>query len=289
MFSVACACTFAQPPSLSDLQPPVDGGSTKVAEPNSVSVEGDVVEAATAQDAVNAASSELDKDITEKRESGTGDQQNSFYDFKWVKFGSGFGIVSKGIAVYKEQPNPTAGLIAQRNAYVVAYTAAKMGMTRGLEGVTSEGTTENKEFSELIANATEGKNTSGSTTTETINQAANGLLKGYIVFSVDETQDPDDPKYRVVSVEIASTPKTLQASSRSGAIQDVATLEEGLKATMTEIEKGIVPPTGGRVITVASTGKMAVIGFGSAIVAKSNNKALEMRSKMTLLAERHQK
>jgi hypothetical protein len=280
LLAVICSNAHAQPPSLSDLMPPVDGGSTKVAAPGSVSVEGDVVEAATAQDAVNAASLELDKDISEKRESGSSEQQDSFYDFKWVKFGSGYGIVSKGIAVFKEQPNPTAGLIAQRNAYVVAYTAAKMGMTRGLEGVTSEGTTENKEFSELIANDQDGKNTSGSVTTENIKQAANGLLKGYVVYSINEIPDPDDAKYRLVSVEIASTPKTLVASSRSGALQDVATLEDGLKATMTEIEKGLVPPVGGRVITVASTGKMAVVGFGSAIVGKSGNKALAMRSKI---------
>lgn len=278
--AIACSQVTAQPPSLSELQPPVDGGSTDVASPNEVSVAGDVIKAASAQDAVNAASDELDKTIAQDRAAGTGDDQNSFYDFKWVQFGSGYGIVSKGISVYKEQPNPTAGLIAQRNAYVVAYTAAKMGMTRGLEGVTSEGSTENREFSKLVASAEEGTTTSGSTTNETISQAANGLLKGYIVYSVDEVVDPDDAKYRIVSVEIASTPKTLQSSSRSGAIEDVAKMSEGLKATMTEITKGIVPPVGGRVITVASSGEMAVVGFGSAIVAKSNNKALSMRSKI---------
>ncbi len=278
--TIACTYVNAQPPSLSELQPPVDGGPTEVASPSDVSVRGDLIAAASAQDAVNAASDELDKTIAKNRAAGTSSDHDSFYDFKWVQFGSGYGIVSKGIAIYKEQPNPTAGLIAQRNAYVVAYSAAKMGMTRGLEGVTSEGSTENKDFSKLVAGSNEGTTTSGSTTTETISQAASGLLKGYVVYAVDEMPDPDDARFRMVSVQIASTPKTLQSASRSGAIQDVATMNEGLKAAMTEITRGLVPPVGGRVITVKSSGEMAVVGFGSAIVAKSTSKALDMRSKI---------
>ncbi|TWT73990.1 hypothetical protein [Allorhodopirellula solitaria] len=277
---IAVSCVNAQPPSISELQPPVDGGPTEVTSPSDVVVTGNLVAAASAQDAVNAASEALDKSIAKNRAAGSSSDQDSFHDFKWVQFGSGYGIVSKGIAVYKEQPNPTAGLIAQRNAYVVAYTAAKMAMTRGLEGVASEGSTENKEFSKLIADANEGTTTSGVTTTETISQTANGLLKGYVVYSVHEAADPDDAQYRMVSVQIASTPKTLQSVSRVGAIQDVATINDGLRAAMTEISEGLVPPVGGRVIQVKSNGEMALVGFGSAIVAKSTNKALSMRNKI---------
>jgi hypothetical protein len=270
----------AQAPSIADLQPPVNGGTTEVVSQDQISVQGDVVVGASAQDAVNFANSELDKEVEKERVSGSGDDQNLFCDYKWIKFDSGYGIVSKGVAVFKEHPNMTASLIAQRNAYTMAYTAAKMGMTRALEPVTIEGTTENKEFSELITSSDTSDIKSGFQSTEVTKQAANGLLKGYVIYSIDETVDPKDARVRMVSVAIASTPKTLQASKRSGAIQDVASLDEGLKTTMTEIKQGLVPPIGGRIITVAASGQVAVVGFGSAIVAKSGNRALDMRSQI---------
>lgn len=275
-----CSALLAQAPSIDSLLPPVEGGPTEVEAPRDVKIQDGVVEAATAQDAVNAASEQLDQQIDKKRDSGQTNELGVYEDSAFVKFGSGYGVIAKGVAVYTEQTNPTAGLIAQRNAYVIAYTGAKMAMTRRLNAVAGEGTTEVKLFSDLVANSQDGSVGSRDTTVEEIKEAASGLLKGYIVYEFNEEVDSIDPKVRIVSVTIASTPKTLTAAKRSGAIVDVSDLQTGLKDIMTEVTNGLVPPVGGRVITVGSTGKMAVVGFGSAVIANTANRALAVRSQI---------
>lgn len=104
-----------------DFLPPVqtDSAEAKAAaqeikKPDEIkSVEGidgqTAIEGATAQDAINAAVKKFDAEPSCQQ----------------VKFPSGFGWVSTGIGSYGILPNPTATLMAQRQAYQVAYMGAK--------------------------------------------------------------------------------------------------------------------------------------------------------------------
>jgi hypothetical protein len=48
-----------------------------------------------------------------------------------------------------------------------------------------------------------------------------------------------------------------------------------------EVKTGLVPPVGGRVITMRKTGETAFVGFGSAIVGSSENAAVQAKLNLT--------
>lgn len=267
---------------LGALLPPSQGGVEEVTQPEQVKIEGDVIEAATAQDAVNAAVEQTENELQDKQDGTSSDDQvdPENYGARWLKFGSGWGVISTGMAVYSEQANPTAGLIAQRNAYVIAYTNAKSGMAQMLGEVASEGSTEYERFAELIASADSNGQKSGDVTREQIEQTANKVLKGYITYKWSEEVDEKDQSVHTVYVTIATTPKTMESSQRTGSVRNVAKLQDGLQEAIGEIKNGLVPPVGGRVVTVGDTGQTAFLGFGSAIVSHSTNRAMQLRNRI---------
>ena len=86
--------------------------------------------------------------------------------------------------------------------------------------------------------------------------------------------DKKDPTVHTVYVSIATTTnKTMTASQRTGLVNQVD--EVGGRPTKfidPKFKSGLVPPVGGRVITVGETGQTAVVGFGSAIIAKADDR-----------------
>lgn len=114
-----------------DFLPPVQGGPTEVKAPDQVKVEKDVVTAKTAQDAINVAVKENKKDRKGSDDAGHG--------VRMVKFPSGLGFVSSGMTTYRVTDNPVATRIAQRKAYVIAFTEAKKGLAETLGGLTNAG------------------------------------------------------------------------------------------------------------------------------------------------------
>lgn len=271
--------SYSQEISVDDLLPPAMGGTTEIQSPSDVRVEEGMVTAATAQDAVNAAVQEAKEDFKEAPKSSSTDEVPSV-GATWIKFGSGWGVVSTGFANYRELASPTSGLIAQRNAFVVAYTSAKADLAKTLAGATSEGTTEYQRFKELSSSNDTTDQKGGDVTTEMIRQSANKVLKGYVTYQWNEMIDEKDPTVHTVYVTLAVTPKTMTASQRTGLVDQVDKLQDGLQTLLSEIKSGLVPPVGGRVVTVGETGQTAVIGFGSAVVAKADDRLLELRNKV---------
>ena len=231
-------------------------------------VEGDVtgepaISAASAQDAINA--------WVAKRSDG----------FEEIVFPSGFGFVATGVSTYGKHDNPVAERAAKRNAYVTSYMRAKTQLAEGLNGVYTSGRT--KAF-ERIATVNESQ---GQTlinikedTQEAIRQRIDGFLRGYVVYEVFD--DAEDSR---VYLTIVTTPKTQGHFDRP----DVRTIsassvQEGLGQVFVEIEKGLTPPVGGRMIYVPATGEMAFVGFGSAVVGRQSNAAAQ--AKLELNAER---
>lgn len=82
-------------------------------------------------------------------------------------------------------------------------------------------------------------------------------------------------------MSIVTTPKTrgeVNRTSPDGLEAD--SVREGLNQVLVEIQKGIVPPVGGRVISVPATGEMAFVGFGSDVVRTSSNATLQAKQRL---------
>lgn len=252
-----------------DFMPVHQGGPSEVKQPEEVKVEGDVVEAATAQDAMNAAADENEKELAK----GDTDQVGC----KMVKFGSGIGFVASGISTYRNMQNPVATRISKRKAYVVAFTAAKKNLAEHLSGLTTEGQTT---IHEALVNTTlsdDDMSNISQKTVESYKQSVDMMLRGFVVYEVN-----DDIENSMVSVSIVTTPKTRGRLARPApnAIE-VETLREGIAQVLQEVKTGIVPPVGGRIILVRSTGETAFVGFGSGVVRASKNKAAQAKLKIT--------
>ena len=51
-------------------------------------------------------------------------------------------------------------------------------------------------------------------------------------------------------------------------------LSDGMNAVLAEIQSGVVPPVGGRIVDVPTTGEIAFVGFGSCVVQDADKAAV---------------
>ena len=248
-----------------DFLPPVQGGPTDVKEPAKVKVEGKVVSAPTAQDAINAA---MARNVTELAAGDTAE-----VGAKMVQFPSGLGFVATGAATYRTMENPVATRIAKRQAYVVAFTQAKKNLAEilgGLSNVAAEAVRQslaniNLPKDEMTNIATE--------STEAVAQALTMMLRGFVIYEVR-----DDTKQNTVYVTIVTTPKTRGKFARAAPnVLVVDDLRAGLNQVIDEVRSGLVPPVGGRIIMMRTAGETAFVGFGSTVVRTSQNDAVQAK------------
>jgi len=272
----ASSLCFAQV-AVDDFLPRTQGGPEDVKQPDKVEIEGDTVTAATAQDAINVAVEENTKNL-----SGAGDKALTTPEIgvKIVEFPSGDGFVATGMGVYPHMPNPTATRVAQRNAYVIAYVNAKAALARFL----SEGSTESDTILESMARDTmtdeESENMTSDGLQQRIRQASQAVLKGYMTYEIEEISDEVNEQVRSVYVSIVSTRKTRGELMRRGAAVETDKLTTGIQQVLDEVKQGLVPPVGGRILTVPTTGQTAFIGFGSAVIQTSPNRAMAAKMKV---------
>lgn len=265
------AAGFAQV-TADDFLPPVQGGPSDIKQPAKVSRQGDVVVAATAQDAINAAVSENTRELKGGDTSEVG--------AKMVKFPSGLGFVATGAGVYRTMRNPTATRIAKRKAYVIAFTQAKKNLAEILGGLDNEGKETIREVLVNI-NLPEDEMTNISTESEeALTQVVDMMLRGFVVYEVK-----DDTSQNTVYVSVVTTPKTRGKLARPASHTiEVDDLRDGLNQIINEVKSGIVPPVGSRIITMRSTKETAFVGFGSTVVRSSNNRAVQ--AKLNLSAQK---
>lgn len=217
------------------------------------------VTAATAQDAVNAA--------MERIAQGGGCEQ--------IKFPSGFGWVAIGSAVYGVVPNPVANLTAQRQAYQIAYMNAKKNLAESLHALSTKGLDELNSQIKTIISDTDTLSNMSENFRESITEQVQGLLRGYVIYNV---QDEQADKHGTVTVTIVVTPKTMGQGQRIDSSASTAdSVQDGLKAVLAELSSGLMPPVGGKVISVPQTGELAFIGFGSAVVPTNPNAATQAK------------
>lgn len=227
----------------------------------------------SAQDAINASSKNMQSNANWV-EVGGGVQE--------IKFPSGFGFVASGVATYSPMPNPTANLIAQRNAYQIAYMNAKKNLAGYLNELSSSAKEKLlNEYKTLITDSATLANVS-QTNTENLNEFIKGLLKGYVVYKVSDTQNDGVGE---VTVTIVSTPKTLAKTNRVTASSLTSdNIRNGLNEVLAELSTGLLPPLGGKVINIPQTGELAFVGFGSAVVPDNPDKGVQ--AKLALNAQK---
>ena len=216
-----------------------------------------VVKAATVQDAINSIAEQF------IRQAGKG--------CKVVSSPSGKIIVAGATASYdRHGSNPVMLRIGHRNAYVVALANAKAQMAAHLKGFRNDSY---ESFVEWVdhADSDSAQNAamSGESTSkraagqdEVIAQTTRYVLKGFVTYAVSDNKEKGK-----VTVVIASSPKTRGQFARPTADSvSAASLRDGLNAVLAEIQNGLVPPVGGRIVTVPGTNETGFVGFGSAVV-----------------------
>jgi len=275
---MGCVVTAnAQAPSVDDFVRPVTAPADKagknpreISEPEKVKTSQQqlttsggstlVVKAATSQDAINTAVSQLGR---------------LKQDIAHIETGSGLGVVARGYSSYAAQPNRNASLISKRLAYEKAYMMAKKNLTQHLYGLSNESKQKLLDVVSTVDTATNTLANTGAVHFETIEQRTEGLLRGYVIYDLN-----DDPAASLVTVSIVTTPKTrgetLRASNGFMLAKDFAA---GIEQVMAEVVAGVVPPSGGRVISVPSPAgeQLYFLGFGSEINRVNPNPAVERR------------
>ncbi len=216
-----------------------------------------VISAASTQDAINSAVQDL-------VESGEG--------ARFIATASGVGVVASGAASYgADGKNPNLVLIEQRRAYIDAMIEAKVEMARLLNGLTVAGKqflyrqTQLRDTPEAaLANIEAGSS-------EQISESIAGVLRGVVVYDLE-----DNPNEGLVRVSLVTSPKTQGAVQYLGRDQiSAGTLEAGMAYVFNEIRAGLIPPEGGRVITVPETGEVAWVAFGSEICRKNSDREIQ--------------
>ena len=255
-----------------DFLPPVQGGPTDVKQPAKVKVKGDVVTAPTAQDAINTAVQVNTKEL----KGGDTDEVGA----KMVRFPSGMGYVATGATTYRTMTNPVATRIAKRKAYVIAFVQAKKNLAEILGGLSNDGKEDIREALSNINLPDDEMTNIKTRSEESLTQAVQMMLRGFVVYQVK-----DDTDQNTVYVTIVTTPKTRGKCARPApnAIE-ADSLRDGLNQIITEVRTSLVPPVGGRIITMRTTGETAFVGFGSTIVRSSENRAVQ--AKLNLSAQK---
>ncbi len=264
IFAIAVSLgVFAANLSVDDFLPPSQGGEKEI-KGQVERIDDSLISAQTLQDGMNYGNT-----LIWEEQGGDG--------FKAVNFPSGTGYIAGATAFYEVYPNINATLIAKRAAYLEAYYKAKANMLQGLKGYFTKRETE---YSNILVSIDDPEKNIGAqlmTQKETIEQVVNGLLRGYVTY---EVMDNAEDKSGQVYVSIAVTPKTLEAINQvtNGMIFS-KDLSSSIQMILSEIQNGVVPPVGGKIIVLPENGQTAVVSYGSAIVRYSENQKLSIEYK----------
>ncbi|MCH2134237.1 MAG: penicillin-binding protein activator LpoB [Phycisphaerales bacterium] len=208
-----------------------------------------VTQAASPQDAINAASRNLQSVETDGA--------------TWIEIDGQLGVVATGSSSWDpELANPQLRLREQRLAWMTASLNARTAMARFVEGVSVAGqerladelTTRDTETLSGIESRREG--------TEEISSTASAVLRGAVLYELDE-----DASAGRVTVTLVSTPATQGLTqARGSGIAGARNLAHARDIMIAELRSGVVPPTGGRLLETAD-GTRAWIAFGADTVA----------------------
>lgn len=257
-------CLFACQPSFADfdvddLVCPIDLKEEKANDARTVKgnseINGEIIKAKNTNDACNTALKQTDKDKV------------------WqLEVPSGIAILSRASDVFSVYPNPDATTASKRDAFNRAYTKAKANMIAFINGKKIKAddifTESNVQVQSQDGNTLDSKIKSS----ENKESSAEGILKSHVIYDMGE-------KDKKVWVSIVSSQKTKNIWNReSDNCFTAASMKEGLKKALTEIQKGMIPLGGAKIINCKDTDGFVLMGFGSAQVIHYKNSNAQSRS-----------
>jgi len=190
-----------------------------------------------------------------------------------IAVGSGIGVLSTGSASYQLFDNPNASLLSKRAAYNQAFLVAKKGLVEHQKGVNVVCSNLVSMSMDFIDSGTDGMGNESVSSEEACSESVNGSVAGYVTYDVF-----DDVDTKRVRVSVISTPKTRSIiRDNVGAVNVVTDPNEVFKQVVSDIQDGVMPPMGAKVLTHANTGEVIVMGFGSSIIRQNSNPRLASR------------
>ncbi|MGR5165928.1 hypothetical protein ACPV5L_01855 [Vibrio astriarenae] len=192
---------------------------------------------------------------------------------KMITVGSGVGILSSGSGSYESYENRNATLLSKRAAYMKAFQIAKKQLVENMEGMNNMCTTAVTESMDVIDTGTDAAANTTSLTSDSCAESVQGALAGYVTFDVY-----DNPEDKHVRVSLISTPKTRQQTQRKvGALTQTTNPNDIFKQIVGDLQAGVMPPVGAKVITNPETGESYVLGFGSSILRENKTPSVQRK------------
>jgi len=176
---------------------------------------------------------------------------------RMIRFNTGFGWVATGTAQYPASDNQVALRRTRQDARFQAFVDAYARLAGCLVALSPQGrqkVTETLEQNDAIRLALINL---AFTDADKGEQALRILARGFVAHSMQE-----DPKRRAFYVNLVTTPNTAIRLTRPApnAIEAVS-LQDGLRQVQAEIEAGLIPQAGHRLLVVSATGELALVGY----------------------------
>ena len=250
--------------SADDFITEMQGDSTKIAAPTEIAVKGDVLIAATMQDAAVKA------DELTRKEAHTFQEDRPAFMLITSKQG-GIGAIATGKGTYRTNTaNRDAERLSQRHAYITAFMEAKRNLAQGFNRLSAEGNTVLTEALTKIVHDDETLRNKSTDITETITLLGKGFIRAYEIRSVENVAEESS-----VYVTISVNGKSLGKFSRPvPAVIEAIDIRTGLTQVFDEIQRGIGLPAGGRAI-MSEQGDIYYVGYGSALISEHGNPELQ--------------
>lgn len=255
---LAALPTFAQDFDLTDMTPARPGESVESAD---VVTKGNVVVGKDEKTAVKAAHQQL----VDENQDG----------IRLVQVGSGTGILSIGSSSYNTYDNMNATLLSKRGAYNQAALIAKKQLIENMNGIEQLCENAVQTSMDVIDTGSDSVANESTAMMENCAESVSGSLSGYVTFDVY-----DDIDSKSVRVSLISTPKTrAQIRDSHGAVAVTTDPNEVFKQVVADINSGVLPPMGAKILTHADTGEVILMGYGSAIIRDNSNDRVARRLK----------
>lgn len=200
---------------------------------------------------------------------------NSEDGIRMISVGSGIGILSIGSAFYQTYDNINATLLSKRAAYNQAALIAKRQLVANGKGVDNKCDNMAELTMDSIDTGTDSVANETSQMRERCVESVNGSIAGYVTYDVYDDVDSNQ-----VRISLVSTPKTrAQIRENTGAVAVTSDPNALFKQVLKDINQGVLPPMGAKVLTNADSGEVILMGYGSAIIRQNDNPRVAKRLK----------
>lgn len=188
-----------------------------------------------------------------------------------IRYGTDFGWVAAGQVRYPASENPVALRRSQQEARFKAFTDARTRLAGCLRALSPEARRAVAERLEQDASIQLALINLATNDAEKWEQALRILARGFVAYSVEE-----DTANHSIQVNLVTTPKTATQLTRPAANAIEATsIQAGLAQLLAEIQAGLIPPAGNRLIVVNASGELTLVGYASNLIGVHPNEAAQ--------------